>query len=140
MLRLAMRISYADETTAQKYARQALNHPFGVMTSKSDEAQMSTGAGMVFRNNIDWLANQYNECRMGSSMFSYLLGYQDPRLSAYFEASPSAYAVAAFDGKTIRRCLPAMPISKIRFIPISPSPILPRTLRLTGCVLPKFIS
>ena len=60
-----MRISYADETTAQKYARQALNHPFGVMTSKSDEAQMSTGAGMVFRNNIDWLANQYNECRMG---------------------------------------------------------------------------
>ena len=44
MLRLAMRISYADETTAQKYARQALNHPFGVMTSKSDEAQMSTGA------------------------------------------------------------------------------------------------
>ena len=48
MLRLAMRISYADETTAQKYARQALNHTFGVMTSKSDEAQMSTGAGMVF--------------------------------------------------------------------------------------------
>lgn len=49
MLRLAMRISYADETTAQKYARQALNHPFGVMTSKSDEAQMSTGAGMQGR-------------------------------------------------------------------------------------------
>lgn len=140
MLRLAMRISYADETTAQKYARQALNHTFGVMTSKSDEAQMSTGAGMVFRNNIEWLANQYNECRMGSSMFSYLLGYQDPRLSAYFEASPSAYAVAAFDGKTIRRYLPAMPISRIRFIPISPNPILPPTLRLTGCVLPRFIS
>ena len=106
MLRLAMRISYADETTAQKYARQALNHPFGVMTSKSDEAQMSTGAGMVFRNNIDWLANQYNECRMGSSMFSYLLGYQDPRLSAYFEASPSAYAVAAFDGKNYQAVPP----------------------------------
>ena len=106
MLRLAMRISYADETTAQKYARQALNHTFGVMTSKSDEAQMSTGAGMVFRNNIEWLANQYNECRMGSSMFSYLLGYQDPRLSAYFEASPSAYAVAAFDGKNYQAVPP----------------------------------
>lgn len=83
-----------------------MNHPFGVMTSKSDEAQMSTGAGMVFRNNIDWLANQYNECRMGSSMFSYLLGYQDPRLSAYFEASPSAYAVAAFDGKNYQAVPP----------------------------------
>lgn len=99
MLRLAMRISYADETTAQKYARQALNHEFGVMASKSDEAQMSSGAGMVFRNNIEWLSNQYNECRMGSSMFSYLLGYEDPRLSAYFEASPSTYAETAFDGK-----------------------------------------
>ena len=61
---------------------------------------------MVFRNNIEWLANQYNECRMGSSMFSYLLGYQDPRLSAYFEASPSAYAVAAFDGKNYQAVPP----------------------------------
>lgn len=99
MLRLAMRISYADETMAKKYALQALGHELGVMTAKSDEAQMSNGAGMVFRNNIEWLANQYNECRMGSSMFSYLLGYEDPRLSVYFEASASQYATEAFDGK-----------------------------------------
>lgn len=106
MLRLAMRISYADETTAQKYARQALSHEFGVMASKSDEAQMSSGAGMVFRNNIEWLSNQYNECRMGSSMFSYLMGYEDPRLSSYFEASTSDYAVAAFDGKSYQAVPP----------------------------------
>lgn len=106
MLRLAMRISYADETTAQKYARQALSHEFGVMASKSDEAQMSSGAGMVFRNNIEWLSNQYNECRMGSSMFSYLMGYEDPRLSSYFEASTSTYAVAAFDGKSYQAVPP----------------------------------
>ena len=94
MLRLAMRISYADETTAKKYVLQALKHEVGVMTAKADEAQMSSGAGMVFRNNIEWLSNQYNECRMGSSMFSYLLGYKDPRLGAYFEASASAYALS----------------------------------------------
>ncbi|MFV0327100.1 MAG: SusD/RagB family nutrient-binding outer membrane lipoprotein [Bacteroides xylanisolvens] len=99
MLRLAMRISYADETIAKKYALQALNHEFGVMTSKSDEAQMSNGAGMSFRNNIEWLSNQYDECRMGSSMFSYLLGYKDPRLSQYFQASASVYAEEAFDGE-----------------------------------------
>lgn len=106
MLRLAMRISYADEETAKSYAKQALQHEIGVMTSKSDEAQMSSGAGMVFRNNIEWLAQQYNECRMGSSMFSYLLGYHDPRLSAYFEASTSAYAAAAYDGKSYQAVPP----------------------------------
>lgn len=106
MLRLAMRISYADEETAKSYAKQALQHEIGVMTSKSDEAQMSSGAGMVFRNNIEWLAQQYNECRMGSSMFSYLLGYHDPRLSAYFEASTSAYAAQAFDGRNYQAVPP----------------------------------
>lgn len=99
MLRLAMRISYVDEETAKKYALQALQHPIGVMAVKSDEAQMSNGAGMVFRNNIEWLSEQYNDCRMGSSMFSYLLGYEDPRLSAYFKSSASKYAEEAFDGE-----------------------------------------
>lgn len=39
---------------------------------------------MSFRNNIEWLAGNYNEARMGSSIFSYLMGYEDPRLSVYF--------------------------------------------------------
>lgn len=112
MLRLAMRISYADEETAKSYAKQALQHEIGVMTSKSDEAQMSSGAGMVFRNNIEWLAQQYNECRMGSSMFSYLLGYHDPRLSAYFEASTSAYAAPAYDGKSYQAVPPGNAIQQ----------------------------
>lgn len=109
MLRLAMHISYADEAMAKKYASQALNQQFGVMTAKDDEAQMSSGAGMVFRNNIEWLASQYNETRMGSSMYSYLLGYEDPRLSAYFQPGSatiqgdskdySQYFTEAFDGQ-----------------------------------------
>lgn len=39
---------------------------------------------MTFRNNIEWLAGNYNEARMGSSIFSYLMGYEDPRLNVYF--------------------------------------------------------
>lgn len=106
MLRLAMRISYVDEVTAQKYAMQALKQECGVMTAKTDEAQMSAGAGMVFRNNIDWLANQYNETRMGSSMYSYLLGYKDPRLSAYFMPSNSQYATKAYNGMSYQAVPP----------------------------------
>lgn len=85
MLRLAMRVRFADEEMAKKYATQAVKHPIGVMIAKDEAAQMGVGAGMTFRNNIEWLSEQYNETRMGSSMFSYLLGYEDPRLSAYFK-------------------------------------------------------
>lgn len=93
MLRLAMRIRYVDATTAQKYAEQAVNHTIGVMESKDDEAKMGTGAGLTFVNNIETLANQYAEARMGSSMFAYLAGYQDPRLKAYFKEAASEDAV-----------------------------------------------
>lgn len=93
MLRLAMRVRFADPQLAQTYAEKAVNHPIGVMTSKDEEAKMSTGAGLVFVNNIEFLAGQYGECRMGSSMFSYLAGYNDPRLSSYFKTSDSEYAV-----------------------------------------------
>jgi len=101
MLRLAMRIRFANEESAKKYASQALQHPIGVMTAKDDAAQMSQGAGMTFRNNIEWLAGNYKEARMGSSMFSYLMGYEDPRLSAYFlpVSDDCDYGVEAFDGK-----------------------------------------
>ena len=62
---------------------------------------MSTGAGLVFRNNIQWLSDQYEESRMGTSMVAYLLGYEDPRLSAYFQPvdESSYYGIRAFDGK-----------------------------------------
>ncbi|MFV0323816.1 MAG: SusD/RagB family nutrient-binding outer membrane lipoprotein [Bacteroides xylanisolvens] len=101
MLRLAMHIRYANADMAKKYASQAVAHTIGVMTDKEDEAQMSVGAGITFRNNIDGLANQYDESRMGSSMFSYLVGYEDPRLSAYFKPvdAKSTLGYLAYDGK-----------------------------------------
>lgn len=101
MLRLAVRIRFVDDALAKEYALKAVNHPIGIMTAKDDAAQMSMGAGMVFRNNIEWLSEQYNETRMGSSIYSYLMGYNDPRLSAYFKpvSEDCNYGVAAFDGK-----------------------------------------
>ncbi len=92
MLRLAMRIRFVDPAKAQRYAEQAINQPLGVMTDKADEAKMQEGAGLSFINNIETFVNQYGECRMGSSMYSYLVGYEDPRLMAYFKPSTSPYA------------------------------------------------
>lgn len=104
MLRLAMRVRYADAAMAQKYAEMAVNHPIGIITDKADEAKIGEGAGVLFINNLEKLANQYAESRMGSSIFSYLMGYKDPRLSAYFKPSTNVkgtttnYGVEAFDG------------------------------------------
>lgn len=94
MLRLAMRVYYVDESLSKQYALQAINHSYGVMKTKDDEAKMEKGAGLVFQNNLDILINQYNECRMSSSMFAYLGGYQDPRLPKYFLTSALRQAVS----------------------------------------------
>ena len=93
MLRLAMRVYYADAALSKQYALQAVNHPYGVMKAKDDEAKMERGASLEFKNNLDVLINQYNECRMGSSMLAYLGGYQDPRLPKYFNTSTVSQAV-----------------------------------------------
>ncbi|WP_290539770.1 SusD/RagB family nutrient-binding outer membrane lipoprotein [Alistipes sp.] len=98
MLRLAMRISSASPEKAKQYAEKSLDG-IGVMTSKDDEAKMATGAGMNFINNVEWLATKYGEARMGSTIYSYLMGYEDPRLSKYFLPAENPNAVKAYDGQ-----------------------------------------
>lgn len=99
MLRMSMRIRFANPEEAQKYAEKAITHPIGVMMNKEDQAKVDEGAGLVFKNNIETLANQYNEARMSSSMFAYLVGYDDPRLPKYYQTTSSQYAVETPYGK-----------------------------------------
>lgn len=87
MLRLAMRLSYADAATAQKYAEQAVNNTFGVITNAADGAQLSQGAGLAFQNPITTIWDGYGDIRMGASLISFLSGYNDPRLPAYAQAA-----------------------------------------------------
>lgn len=141
MLRLAMRVRFADAELAKKYATQAVNHSIGVMTAKDDAAQMSQGAGMTFRNNIEWLAGNYNEARMGSSIFSYLMGYEDPRLSVYFcrwMVMPLMVLRLSTE-KRIKRCRQGMPMRRMTSTNLAQSPIFKVELLHIGCVHRKFI-
>lgn len=99
MLRLAIRLKYCAPDKAKQWAKVALGHSVGVMTAKEDEAQLSVGAGYTFENNINYLAANYGDCRMSTSLYSYLNGYKDPRLSKYYTTSTSEYALTAFDSK-----------------------------------------
>lgn len=101
MLRLAMRLRTIKPELAKQYIKLAVDHSIGVMTEAGDAAGAGSGAGIVLRNPMFWIADNYNDARVGTSILSYLMGYQDPRLSAYCQPANSqcAVAVAAFDGK-----------------------------------------
>lgn len=93
MLRLAMRTRFADAELARTYAEKAVNHPVGVMTEVNDQAKIDKAHGVQYINNIETFAVQYGECRMGVPMFSYLVGYEDPRLPKYFRPSTHPKAI-----------------------------------------------
>ncbi len=87
MLRLAVRVSVAEPEMGKKYAEQAVNHPVGVISSKDETAKMRSGAGMEFRHPLKTIWEAYGDTRMGASIESYMKGYNDPRISAYFKKS-----------------------------------------------------
>lgn len=84
MLRLAMRVVYADKSLAKEYAEKAVKNDFGVIESISDIAQLSRGAGVTLNNPLVTINGAYNDVRMGAEIYSYMKGYDDPRLDAYF--------------------------------------------------------
>lgn len=80
-LRLALRISDVNPSKAQQEAEVAVAN--GVMTDVSDDGYMRVSAP----DNYNGLARiaSWNEFRMSTSMESLLSGYNDPRLSKYFQ-------------------------------------------------------
>lgn len=84
MLRLAMRVVYAAPDLARQYAEKAIKNPFGVIESTEDIAQLSRGAGITLNNPLVIINGSYNDVRMGAEIYSYMKGYNDPRIETYF--------------------------------------------------------
>lgn len=107
MLRLAMRVRYVAPELSRQWAEKALSHSAGLIEAVADEARIDSKAGLRTRHALFTIAGAYNDTRMGASIQSYLKGYNDPRLSVYFEgdtntaippaipASAAIYASAA---------------------------------------------
>lgn len=83
-LRLAMRISYVDESKAKEEAALALGHSYGLMESADDSAVLKQNSNLMFKNPLWEVSHGFKDIRMGASMEAYLKGYEDPRLSSYF--------------------------------------------------------
>ena len=83
-LRLAMHIANVDPAKAQAEAEKAINHPIGVMTGNADNAVV---ASPKYHHPLETINSAWNDIRMGAPMESILKGYNDPRISTYFEPS-----------------------------------------------------
>lgn len=95
-LRLAMRIVYADATTAKTEAEKAVSDPNGLLSSASDDAFLTNGELLTYQNPLWNITNAYGDISMSAPMKSILEGYSDPRESAYF--LPSTYAAGQYEG------------------------------------------
>lgn len=85
-LRLALRISKVDPINAKKYAEEAVAS--GVITDNQDNASIKKVADAADYNALAYSAAWYAGS-MSSTMKSYLVGYNDPRLPIYFQKNIS---------------------------------------------------
>jgi len=86
-LRLAMRIVYADPTTAQAQAEKACADPNGLLSAVTDDAFLSNGGLLTYQNPIWNITNAYGDISMGAPSESILNGYSDPRIAKEFLTS-----------------------------------------------------
>ena len=84
-LRLAMRIVYVEPQLAQQYATEAVES--GVMESADDSAMLKSYLNITVNNPLKTIWDGYNDARRSATMDSYMNGYQDPRLAAYFQTA-----------------------------------------------------
>lgn len=85
MLRIAVRVHFVDEALAKEYVTRALDPKNGgVIEDIASEAKIQSSDKMPLLNSMLASVNEYNETRMGATIWGYLDGYKDPRLTVYF--------------------------------------------------------
>lgn len=93
-LRLAMRLSKVEPDYAKQMAEEAVNHSIGVIVSNADNASYPyPGNAPLWKICVTW-----GDSRACADIVSYMVGYEDPRLSLYFEPVTFAGTDGVFAG------------------------------------------
>jgi len=80
-LRLAMRLSKVDPTTAKTQGEKALADPAGLITTNADNFINSLNGNIM---PVAQICYQWDDTRMGAVMESFMVGLNDGRISKYF--------------------------------------------------------
>ena len=81
MLRLAMRVRYVDAALSQEYVTKAING--GLIENDDQAGKLVTSSKYIFHHSLVTMLG-YGELKMGATIYSYLKGYDDPRMAKYF--------------------------------------------------------
>ncbi len=74
---------------ARQSAEDAVSDKYGVMTTTADNAAFNSYQEAIqIHNPLDIITHSFNDIRMGATMESFLKGYNDPRVSHYFQPAP----------------------------------------------------
>ncbi|CAG5006893.1 hypothetical protein DYBT9275_03918 [Dyadobacter sp. CECT 9275] len=97
-LRLAMRLSKVDPAQAKTQGEKALADPAGLITTNADNFVNSLNGNKI---PVAQICYEWDDTRMGALMESFLIGYNDGRLSKYFAPMPSSSASLYADHPTM---------------------------------------
>ncbi|MFT3935515.1 MAG: SusD/RagB family nutrient-binding outer membrane lipoprotein [Chitinophagaceae bacterium] len=97
-LRLAIRLSKVDPTTAKTQGEKALADPAGLITANADNFTNSLNGNIM---PVAQICYQWDDTRMGAVMESFLVGLKDGRISKYFAPLDAANAALAADHPTV---------------------------------------
>lgn len=89
-LRLAMRISKVDPALAKAQGEKSLNDPIGVISSNAENFNVNLYGSGYHPVTISFA---WNDTRMSATMESVLVGYEDSRISKFFDPVADASLV-----------------------------------------------
>ena len=95
-LRLAMRLSNVDPSKAAEEAKKALSDEGGVLEAPTDVIAVNASTS-GFTNPLGEINKGWHEVFMNASMESFLVGYDDPRISKYFTPAAGGSEGALFN-------------------------------------------
>lgn len=85
-LRLAIRMANVNQTLAKLSAEQVASHSIGAFTTNDDNAILNI-SGLLNPYKVGMLDWNGGDSRIGADITSYMNGYNDPRMTSYFDAT-----------------------------------------------------
>jgi hypothetical protein len=103
-LRLAMHIVKADAATAKREGEKALRQAYGLMAVPADDAARAVTNGT---SDLYMISHDWDDNRINASIISYLVGFNDPRLSIYALPATKTGMAGEYIGIRIGTAIPA---------------------------------